>query len=172
MATGTAPIWVTIDPVGPYIYVANNGDGAADGLGTISGWKIGSGGALTAIAGSPFNGGTGGLAANAAPTALTINPAGQFLYATDGDNNEVVAFAINQTNGVLTALATGSTIGTGSLSVPGPISMDPSGRFVYVGNTFGDTISMFYADPITGELSNIAVPLTFPGSGPNAIAVQ
>jgi 6-phosphogluconolactonase (cycloisomerase 2 family) len=173
VATGTAPIWVTIDPVGPYVYVANNGDGMADGLGTISGWKIGSGGALTVITGSPFNGGTGGLATNAAPTAMAIDPTGKFLYVTDGANDEVVAFTINQLTGALTALATGSTISVPTGSVPGPLTMDPSGHFVYVGNTFLDTISEFYADPTTGELSSMGTsPLTFSGMGPNAIAVQ
>jgi 6-phosphogluconolactonase len=171
LTTGTAPVSVIIDPVGPYIYVANNGDGTADSSGTVSGWMIGSGGALTAMTNSPFTGGTGGFATDATPAGLAINPAGQFLYATDSANNDVIAFAINPTTGVPTALTTGSTIAAGS--GPVPISMDPSGRFVYVGNTFDDTISMYYADPITGKLSVITgSPIPFSGAGANAIAIQ
>jgi len=171
VATGNAPVAVTIDPLGRFVYVANSNIAAVAGGGTVSGWKIGVGGALTAMTGTPFNGGTGGFAASATPADLAIDPSSQFLYATDSTNSDVVAFTINQTTGVPTALVAGSTIGAGMGA--GPVSIDPSGHFVYVGNTIDDTISMYYADTTTGELSVITgSPYTFTGAGPNAIAIE
>jgi 6-phosphogluconolactonase len=169
LPTGNAPVSVTVDPLDRFVYVANSNIAATPGGGTLSGWTIAAG-ALNPITGTPFNGGTGGFAASATPAGLAINPVGQFLYATDSTNNDVIAFTINQTTGAPTALATGSTIGAGLGAVP--IVMDPSGRFVYVGNTIDNTISMYYADPTTGELSVITTPLGFSGMGPNAIAIQ
>ncbi|MGC2462499.1 MAG: beta-propeller fold lactonase family protein [Steroidobacteraceae bacterium] len=165
VATGNAPVSVTIDPLGRFVYVADSADGM------VSGWKIGSGGALTAMSGSPFTGGTGGFVPSATPASLAIDPSGHFLYAIDSTNGDVVAFTIDQTTGVPTALTTGATIAAGSGAVP--VGIDPSGHFLYVGNTFGNTISMYSADLTTGELSVInGSPLTFSGSGPNAIAIE
>jgi 6-phosphogluconolactonase (cycloisomerase 2 family) len=171
VATGNAPVSVTIDPLGRFIYVANSNVAAAPNGGTVSGWTIGTGGALAPMTGTPFSGGTGGFAANATPAILAIDPSSQFLYATDSTNSDVIAFTINQTTGIPTALATGSTIAAGLGA--GPLSVDPSGHFVYVGNTIDDTISMYYANTTTGQLSVITgSPYTFLGAGPNAIVIE
>jgi 6-phosphogluconolactonase (cycloisomerase 2 family) len=163
--SGGGPTAVTIDPLDRFVYVANNLGG------TVSGWKIGSGGALMAVAGTPFTGGTGGFVPSATPAALAIDPSGHFLYAIDSTNDTVVAFTIDQTTGVPTALTTGSTIATGN--GPAPASIDPSGHFLYVGNSFDDTISMYAADLTTGELSVInGSPLILSPIEPDAIAIE
>lgn len=67
-ATGTQPYAVQIDNSGKYVYVANRTDG------TITGYTIGTGAALTAISGSPFSSGV-------AVTALGADSTGNWLLA-------------------------------------------------------------------------------------------
>jgi 6-phosphogluconolactonase (cycloisomerase 2 family) len=163
--TDSDPIWVSVDPLDRFVYTSNGT--SAD----ISAWTIGAGGVLTAIAGSPF---ATGFAAGASAGDIAIDPSGQFLFVTDSANGEVVAYTINQTTGVLTPFTTGSPFSAGAGGGAFPISIDPSGHFLYVGNTFADTISMYTVNTVTGALTPITgSPLNFaPGLGPNAIAIE
>lgn len=161
VATGNNPIWVIVDPLDRFVYVSNSTDG------TLSGWTIGSGGALTAMNGSPF---AAGFAAGANPAVIAIDPTGQFLYVTDTVNNQVVAFTIDQTTGVLTAMA-GSPFGVGDGAFA--VAIDPSGQFLYVGNSYDGTISMFTRNPNTGALTTVpGSPRTYGGIWPSAIAIE
>jgi DNA-binding beta-propeller fold protein YncE len=51
--TGSNPSWIAISPDGAYLYVTNHG--SSDGIGGISAYSIGPGGALTAITSGTFN---------------------------------------------------------------------------------------------------------------------
>ncbi len=66
--TGAQPFAVTLDSTGKYVYVANRGDS------TITGYSIGTGAALTAVAGSPFSAGV-------AVTSLGTDSTGMWLLA-------------------------------------------------------------------------------------------
>jgi 6-phosphogluconolactonase (cycloisomerase 2 family) len=73
------------------------------------------------------------------------------------------------TTGFPVQLATTPTPGAG----PVPVSIDPSGHFLYVGNAYNDTISMFTVNTTSGVLTQLtSSPLTFPGLGPNAITIE
>jgi 6-phosphogluconolactonase (cycloisomerase 2 family) len=169
IATGPNPIWVSVDPLDRFVYVSNNTDGS------VSGYKIGAGGALSAL-----NGGTAftaGFAAGAQVGYLAIDPTGQFLYAADTFNNQVVGFTIGAVNGTLTPMTTGFPVQLATTPTPGagpvPVTIDPAGHFLYVGNTFNDTISIYSVDLTSGQLTqNTTSPLPFSGSGPNAIAIE
>jgi 6-phosphogluconolactonase (cycloisomerase 2 family) len=162
---------VVIDPQDRYVFVANVGN--TDG--TVSGWTIDTGGALTALPANPYSIGTG-----AVTSAVAISPAGQFLYAADSANDKLAGFSLNQTAGptlgVPTAL-TGGPVATGA--GPGPVAVDPSGRFVYVGNINDPDISGYAAGPATGVpagggvLTNLngGTPFAFAGAGTNAFAI-
>lgn len=170
--TGNNPVWVTVDPLDRFVYVSNATDG------TVSGWTLGGGGVLSTIGGSPF--GTG-FSTGANPGGMAIDPAGQFLYVADTANAQVVAFVINQSTGALSPM-TGSPFATGNgTNGTGPfaVNIDPSGHFLYTGNTYDGTISMFTIDPSSGALSTIGgSPLSYndvgttPALGSNALAVQ
>ena len=175
LVTGNGPVWVTVDPLDRFVYVSNNLDG------TISGWTIGTGGALAAIPGSPF---ATGLAAGTQTGAMAIDPSGQFLYVADNFNNvsatfdtTLVAFTIDQSTGPTAGALTLMTGGHSTTTVdsgPFPVNIDSSGHFLYVGNTIGNTISMFTVDTGTGFLTPVpGSPLSFaPGLGPNAIVIE
>jgi 6-phosphogluconolactonase (cycloisomerase 2 family) len=94
---GAAPRGVTIDPTGSFLYVANSGDG------TVSGFTINATtGELTPIAGSPFF--STGVASPATPTAVQVDPSGQFAYVANGDSGNLTPFKINPATGALTPI--------------------------------------------------------------------
>src|SRR3984957_12707996 len=160
-AAGNNPVWVSIDPTGKFLYVSNQTDG------NVSGWTINGAGALGAMAGSPYG---AGFAGGANPVVNTIDPTGRFMYVTDVINDQVVAFTIDQTTGVLSPMA-GSPFATGN----GPFgeAIDPSGQFLYVSNTYDGTISMFTVDVTTGALTAVpGSPRVYGGSAPGEIAIE
>jgi 6-phosphogluconolactonase (cycloisomerase 2 family) len=92
---GAAPNGVTIDPTGSFLYVSNSGDG------TVSAFTINaSTGELAAIAGSPFV--ASGTASPNTPTAVQVDPSGQFAYVANGDAGNLTVFTINLASGALT----------------------------------------------------------------------
>lgn len=84
-----------------------------------------SAGALTPVAGSPFL--IGSFGGNI--SQLAFDPAASFLYAIDDANGQLLGFAFSGTG--LTPLA-GSPFASPSVGVPESISVDPSGKYVFV----------------------------------------
>lgn len=78
------------------------------------------------------------------PSWITIHPSRRYLYAINeiadfnGSSGSVSSFSIDQTNGTLTALNTVSSEGAG----PAHMSIDASGRFVFVANYIGGSIAV------------------------------
>ncbi len=154
-AAGTAPNSVAVDASGRFAYVANPQSQ------NISAYTIDSNtGALTAIVGSPYPTG-----AKTEPYAVTVDPTGQFVYVANdslsfGTNGSIFAYTIDVNTGALTAI-------TGSPFTPvyGPsaVTVDPSGKFLYVTNSIGDptdyTVSGFAINAATGALSQAINPV-------------
>jgi 6-phosphogluconolactonase len=83
------PSSVAVDPWGRFVYVTNYGTYL------LSAYRIGAGGALTPVPGSPFT--TGVL-----PTAVTVDLSGRFVYVANSYiANSVSAYSIGA-NGALT----------------------------------------------------------------------
>lgn len=105
-------------------------------------------------------------------TPLIVDPTGRFLYCgiTDGTMH---GYAINQTTGGLTPIA-GSPFTTSAASgiAPGPValSVDPSGQFVYVVNSYTNTILQMLINRSTGVLTEIT-PMFTSFEGPAAMAI-
>jgi 6-phosphogluconolactonase (cycloisomerase 2 family) len=159
--TGNGALWVTVDALDRFIYASNSLDG------TVSGWTIGVGGALSAITGSPFG---AGFTAGAQTGVIAIDPSGRFLYVTDTANNQLDAFTVDQTTGALTPMA-GSPFGIGNGAFG--VAIDPSAQFLYVANSFDASISMFTLSPTTGVLTAVpGSPRTYGGANASAIVVE
>jgi 6-phosphogluconolactonase len=150
-SAGVNPVSMAVHPSGQFLYVGNyNSD-------SVSAYSINATtGALTPVRGSPFA--TGHL-----PNAIVIDPSGQYLYTPNNGANNVSGFAINPDTGALTP-APNSPFSTGVTSVPqdplGPtfaaaLSIDPAGRFAFVGNYATAQISAFTLDRSTGELTPV-----------------
>jgi 6-phosphogluconolactonase (cycloisomerase 2 family) len=83
--------------------------------------------------------------------ALHLSPDGRFLYATNrGDANELVAFAVDPRNGHLKLVKRYPTLG----KTPREFAIDPTGRWLVVGNQESDSVYFFRRDPQTGELAS------------------
>jgi 6-phosphogluconolactonase len=119
----------------------------------ISGFAIGSGGALTAVAGSPFTAGTD-------IRGMAIDAKGQFLYAADRGANQVASFSI-QSSGALAPVA-GSPFAAGTQ--PMMVAVDSTGTFVYTANEGSNDSSAYKAS--SGALTQVSgSPYATAGSG-------
>jgi len=81
--------------------------------------------------------------------ALHLSPDGRFLYASNrGDANEIVIYAVDAGSGRLTLVGRQSSLGR----TPREFLIDPSGRWLIVGNQDSDDFFVFRRDPATGKL--------------------
>ena len=98
-ATGAQPFSIAIDNTGTNVYVANRSDS------TITAYGIGTGAALTAIAGSPFAAGSGA-------SALSADSTGKWLLsANSGGSPDVSLFGFDATTAGKLNLVTSSSTG-------------------------------------------------------------
>lgn len=83
--------------------------------------------------------------------AIHLSPDGRFLYATNrGDANEILSYAVNPSDGHLKLLGRTSTLG----KTPREFAIDPTGRWLIVGNQDSDSAYFFRRNPDTGELAS------------------
>jgi len=133
--------------------------------GWIFSFAIGSGGALTAGAGSPYEAGV-------KPSAVTSDPTDRFVYVTDFASNELIGYGI-QAGSVLNFLINGP-FKTGN--EPQAVAIDPRGKYMYVANALDSSISAYVIDLTTGTPSAAVNPtgsaINSTDTEPLAIAVD
>jgi 6-phosphogluconolactonase (cycloisomerase 2 family) len=134
----------------------------------VSTYQIGTGGALLAVAGSPFS-------AGGAPNSVTVVPSGLFAYVADVIPGSVSGFTVAK-NGVLTPIP-GSPFAapTGTAFV----TNDPSGRFLYALNcgavcsgSGAGNIAGYTIDQQTGALTPIVGSPFTGGEFPYSLAID
>jgi 6-phosphogluconolactonase (cycloisomerase 2 family) len=153
-AAGSHPACAVIDPSGNFLYVTNSGSGS------VSEYRIASGGSLTSL---------GTISTGSRPQALTFDPSGKFLLVANSAGASVSVFAMNSVSGALTAVP-GSPFATGA--TPVSIAFDPAGTYVYVANQGATSISAFAFNSSTGALTALAgSPVALSGA-PGAIATD
>ncbi len=80
---------------------------------------------------------------------IHISPDNKFLYVSNrGQENNIAIFSINQ-NGTLNKVGYQSTIG----NHPRVFALDPSGKFLIVGNVNSGNVVVFRRNPATGLLT-------------------
>jgi len=110
--------------------------------GWLFGFATGSGGALTATPGSPYNAGV-------KPSALAADPTNRFVYVTDFASNQLIGYGIH-TGFSLNFLVNGPYKTGGE---PSSISIDPRGKFIYVSNSLDSSVTAYVIDLTTGTPS-------------------
>jgi 6-phosphogluconolactonase (cycloisomerase 2 family) len=160
---GENPEAVAADPRGRFLYVTlNKFTAPVETL--VRAFRVdAASGALTPI-GSP-------LPTGLTPVALAVDPRGRFVYVASNANGQagaVWAYVIHQSSGALTGVP-GSPFAAGD--GPSWVAADPTGRFLYVANSTGSSISGFAIDDTTGMLAPLpgspyAVPF------PAALAIE
>jgi 6-phosphogluconolactonase len=166
IATGNSPYSVAVDPSNRFVYaVGINGPGVyAYTINAASG-------VLTLISGSPFT------SAINSPDSVEVDPTGRFLMVADGccpNAAGITVFNINATNGKLTVVAGSPFLPPSGTSEPTEVTVDPTGRYVYVANggSFGTGGATAYSiDASTGKLTFLGTELPG-GSAPWAITTD
>ncbi|MFZ0394503.1 MAG: beta-propeller fold lactonase family protein [Terracidiphilus sp.] len=103
------------------------------------GFGVGSGGALTAAAGSPF-------LAGVKPSALDSDPTSRFVYVTDYASNELIGYGVIS-GSTLEYLISGP-YKTGA--EPSSVTVDPRAKYIYVSNSLASSVSAYAIDLATG----------------------
>ncbi len=173
---GTMPDSVIVDPSGKFVYAANMDSN------DISAYTINSDtGALIPIDANPNIAGIQNFPSGMMPDAVTVDPYGKFVYAANMDSNDISAYAINSDTGVLTPIdadlsAPGGVQNFAAGTSPYAVSVDASGKFVYVVNhnmNVGDIggISTYTINSETGALT-LPGALTPIDADPNMLGIQ
>ncbi len=162
--TGFALTNLTTTPppggVAGYAYVANQG-------GTVSQYKIGLDGALTAMSPATVESVSGEDA-----FFITTDPSGKYAYVVNYTLGSTVPGAVSQfTIGPKGALTPMSPASVGSGSQPSCIAVDPSGKYAYVTNSNDDTVSQ-YTIGSNGALTPMSTATVGTGSYPSSITVD
>ena len=164
---------VTIDPLGKFAYVANEGQYATDG--SVSAYSIDpTTGALTSTSGG-ISGNSPGFCCF---TAVAVHPSDKFAYVANGDSTprSVSMYTINGANGALKYFGTIAAEG-----FPTSVVVNPSGQFVYVaaetdsGTPGPGSVSMYAINATTGDLTSlgtIATGTMIAESSSNSIVVD
>lgn len=141
VAAGTSPTFVIVHPTGRFAYAAN-----ADSNTVTPYSRNIITGVLTPAANIP-----------AGPTsrAIAIDPTGRFAYVAV--QTQIMTFAIDPGNGLLTPLGTPTPASPGSQ--PFYLTTDPGGTHLYVGHAGTNTVELFAIDTTTGALCPVGGPV-------------
>lgn len=147
------PTAVTTLPNNTAVYVTAYDQSAYNPGGTVTsnanpGWlfafAVGSGGALTTAANSPYQAGV-------KPVSLACDPTDRFVYAVDFASNEMIGYGV-QSAGVVNFLINGP-FKTGN--EPTGVVIDPRGIFIYVSDSLDSAVSGYNISLPTGTPSAI-----------------
>ena len=133
--------------------------------GWVFGYAVGSAGALTVAANSPYQAGV-------KPSALAAEPTNRYVYVTDYASSQLIGYAI--LDGSTLRFLTSGPFTTGN--EPSAIVIDPRGKFIYLTNQLDNTVGAFSIDLSTGTPTKIVnvlgSQLNYTDTQPVAIVVD
>ncbi len=155
-----------------FVYVVSQN--STTGLGDISAFSFGSGGALTYVPCSSSasicdSTGNGTYNAGTAPNAIASTPRGLFLYVTDSVNNQLISYTVQSTGQIIP-----NTDGPTRTDVfPDAVTVDPRGMYIYVANYTANDVSAYTINVATGYPTGVAAAGTYgTGTGPTCVFVE
>jgi 6-phosphogluconolactonase (cycloisomerase 2 family) len=107
-------------------------------------------GKLDELAGSPHP----GAASDNNAADIAFDPLGQYLYASSGTGT-VTAYKIDAATGAFGDVPMSPV---DAMPLPYALAVDPTGRFVYVGNDDVNQVSVFSIERTSGSLTAITGP--------------
>jgi 6-phosphogluconolactonase len=154
------------------VYVVSQN--STTGLGDVSAFGVGAGGALTYVPCSSSTSicdksGNGTYNAGTAPNAVASTPRGLFLYITDSVNNQLISYTVQSTGQIIP-----NTDGPTRTDVfPDSVTVDPRGQYVYVANYTANDVSAYTINTATGYPTGVAAAGTYgTGTGPTCVFVE
>lgn len=170
LGTQDSEMELTADPTGTFLFVGHKLDGV------VVAYRINStDGQLTFVESES----TAAPPLTPGPTALKVDPTGQFLYAVLNDRT-ILAYTINPTTGALTPLA-GNPYSSGSPnSGPGVVfglGIEASGQYLYQTDFTNGQVLIFSINRTTGALTEVMGPTVNPypwpvDGGTTGIAIE
>ncbi|HLW87444.1 MAG TPA: beta-propeller fold lactonase family protein [Terriglobales bacterium] len=157
LSTGSSPFAMALSPARNALFVDNIVSQ------TVTSYAINSDGSLTAVSGTVKTG--------SMPMGMVIDPLGRFLFVANQASSTVSMFSISNTTltevsgSPFTTIPAGTTVATG----PSAVAASASGNFLYVANTFTNTVSA-YSISAAGLTPLGASPFAV-GLAPSAVAV-
>jgi 6-phosphogluconolactonase (cycloisomerase 2 family) len=112
--------------------------------GWVFGFTVGSGGALAASSGSPWEAGI-------KPSGIVSDPTNRFVYITDFTSNELIGYTILDGNTL--SFLTNGPFKAGN--EPSAITIDPRGKFIYLTNQLDNSVSAYAIDMATGTPTSV-----------------
>lgn len=100
--------------------------------GWLFGFAIGTSGALSPTAGSPYEAGV-------KPTSLAADPTNRFLYITDYASNQLIGYTLQ--SGEVPEFMVAGPFKAGS--EPSAVTIDPRGLYIYVANALSSTVNPY-----------------------------
>lgn len=139
---GVKPSGIVSDQTNRFVYIT---DYASNQL---IGYSITSGDVLNFLISGPYRTG-------AEPTAIAIDPRAKYLYVSNSLDSSVTAYAIDWSTGIPSqAINTTGDQTNATDTQPVAIAVDPAlGRFVFTANYLGNSVSGFFLNPNTGQLT-------------------
>ncbi len=144
------------------------------GLGSVSAFSVGTGGALTFVPCSSSASicdttGNGTYNAGTAPNAIASTPRGLFLYVTDSVNNQLISYTVQSSGQIIP-----NTDGPTRTDIyPDSVTVDPRGEYVYVANYTANDVSAYTINTSTGYPTGVAAAGTYgTGTGPTCVFVE
>lgn len=166
--TGGNPVAVVISSSSPHVYVLNQSPG------NITAFLLDPAlGGLTTISNPPGNGAGAILTYGTftAPTSMAITPNGAFLFVTSPSTGTVSAFAVNNSDGSIAAVA-GSPFTVGAAgATPNWGTIDSSGKFLYVADSAHNAV-LGFSIGTNGTLTAVAGSPFASGVNPTHLTVS
>jgi len=122
--------------------------------GWVFGYTVGSGGALTALSGSPYQAGV-------KPSAIATDPVNRFVYVTDYASNELIGYTV-MAKDTLNFMVNGP-FKTGNQ--PTSLVVDPRGIYIYLSNSLDSSVSAYSISLQTGAPSTVVNATSSAGNG-------
>jgi 6-phosphogluconolactonase len=98
----------------------------------------------------------GDFKGNSTCAEVLVHPSGRFVYVSNrGDSNFITIYSVDGASGKLAIVGYQPTLG----KTPRNFRIDPSGRFMVVGNQDSNSIVLFSIDPGSGKLAAIGEPV-------------
>jgi 6-phosphogluconolactonase (cycloisomerase 2 family) len=166
---GNDPMVMVVDPTSSFLF-------APEPFETdIAVFAIGAGGVLAPAAYFPT-----GLTA-LGPMGVTLLPPsngqpGYIFVANTGDATQavgatVLVFSYDSTSGALSTVGSPYAVGSAGYSLPMAITIDPTGRFLYVTDYNDNTVSEFSINATNGQLQAVGTPVAT-GTSPEDIKIE
>jgi len=155
---GAGPCHLAVDPTGKCLLVANYGDGSIAALAIHADGTLAEPGTVIQHHGSSVN-----AARQAGPHAhfITPGPANRFALACDLGLDQVLVYRLDPAKSTLVANDPPfATVKPGS--GPRHLAFHPSGRFVFLINEMGATMTAFAYDAERGTLKELQTVSTLP----------